>query len=241
MMHHARRRRGQAACVALAFAVLPALGAPATAQAGKTAYPAMAAIERYRSENMAEEIAFARSAAPASVSAGAEILTLGAKGYEVAVKGGNGFTCLVERAWANDFDNGEFWNPNVRAPFCYNAAGARSVLPTYLERTKWVLAGASIEEMAKRTKAALADKRMRPPEPGAMCYMMSKDGYLGDEAGHWHPHLMFFVPKAAPEQWGANLPGSPVTGGASEIEPLSVFRSFVPNWSDGSPAPMGAM
>ena len=48
------------------------------------------------------------------------------------------------------------------------------------------------------------------PEPGAMSYMMSKDGYLNDEVGHWHPHLMFHIPKTDSASWGANLPASPV-------------------------------
>ena len=27
---------------------------------------------------------------------------------------------------------------------------------------------------------------------------------------HWHPHLMFHIPKTDAATWGANLPGSPV-------------------------------
>lgn len=30
---------------------------------------------------------------------------------------------------------------------------------------------------------------------GAMAYMLSKDGYLGDDVkGPWHPHVMVFMP-----------------------------------------------
>jgi len=45
------------------------------------------------------EIALARSAAPASISDGAEVMVLGRVGYTTAAKGGNGFLCLVERSW----------------------------------------------------------------------------------------------------------------------------------------------
>lgn len=65
-------------------------------------YPTMAAIELYRAPSRDAEIALARSAAPPSLSDDAEILVFGAKGYETAVPGKNGFTCLVERSWGAD-------------------------------------------------------------------------------------------------------------------------------------------
>jgi hypothetical protein len=206
------------------------------AEGAEPAYPNMAPLELYRSESKEDEIAFARSAAPPSIANDAEILTLGAHGYDVAVKGKNGFVCIVERAWANDFDNADFWNPKVRAPNCFNAAASRSVLPTYLKRTEWALAGASKAEMIDRTKAALAAKQIKEPEPGAMCYMMSKRGYLGDDVGgHWHPHLMFFLPRTSPSTWGANSKGSPLLASTGALEPVTVFFLPVSSWSDGAP------
>ena len=59
--------------LALAITVLD----PTRAEADKIAYPNMAPVEQYRSANQADEIALARSAAPASISDNAEILTLG--------------------------------------------------------------------------------------------------------------------------------------------------------------------
>ena len=84
-------------CAAAVF--LGAIG-PAGADDAKPLYPAMAQIEQYRMASASEEIALARSAAPASISGEAEVLTLGDKGYETAVTGKNGFICLVERSWA---------------------------------------------------------------------------------------------------------------------------------------------
>lgn len=200
-------------------------------------YPQMAPIERYRSPSLEAEIALARSAAPPSISNDAEILTLGHKGYETAVKGRNGFVCIVERAWANEFGDAGFWNPKLRGPICFNPASARSVLPTYLERTRRVLAGMNPAEMAVREKADVAAGRIRPPEIGSMCFMMSKDGYLGDEAGGpWHPHLMYFLPPTDPAQWGADRPGSPVLAAPSATDPVITFMVPVAHWSDGSPA-----
>ena len=70
-----------------------------------------------------------------------------------------------------------------------------------------------------------------------MSYMMSKDGYLGDGVGHWHPHLMFHIPKTDAASWGANLPGSPVVLDTRQIpEPQTMFMVPVGEWSDGTPA-----
>ena len=112
-------------------------GGLATAQEMKPApYPAMAPVEQYRIADQPDEIALARSAAPPSISADAEVLVLGKQGYETAVRGRNGFVCFVERSWAASFEDAEFWNPKLRAPNCFNPPAVRSVLPQYLTRTE---------------------------------------------------------------------------------------------------------
>jgi hypothetical protein len=201
-------------------------------------YPAMAPIEQYREKSAVDEIALARSAAPPSISADAEVLVLGSRGYEVAVQGKNGFVCFVERSWAAGFDDPEFWNPRSRSPNCFNAPAARTELPQYVKRTEWVLAGVSKQEMVDRTRSAVADHSFLAPEPGSLSFMMSKSGYLGDEAGGpWHPHVMFFIPHGQAAVWGASLKGSPVIGKeGSEIESTVLFVP-VRRWSDGSPGP----
>jgi hypothetical protein len=203
------------------------------AQSAKAPYPAMAPVEQYRMAS-AEEVALARSAANEAVSRDAEVLVLGSHGYEMAVKGTNGFVCMVERAWANDFDNAEFWNPKLCAPHCFNAAAPPSVLPAYLERTKLVLSGLTKEQVEERMKAAVAKKVFGAPEPGSMCYMMSKQGYLNDAADHWHPHVMFFLPPTDAASWGANLKGSPVFAAVGAPEPVTIFMVPVTRWSDGT-------
>lgn len=210
----------------------------ACAQPAKSPYPTMAPLEQYLARSPAEEIALARSAAPASISADADVLVLGARGYETAVKGKNGFVCFVERSWANHLDSDEFWNPRTRSPNCFNAPAARTVLPPYLKRTEWVLARVSKQELVVRTKAALASKEFADPEPGSLSYMMSSQGHLNDTDGHWHPHVMFFVPGSAAAGWGANLPGSPILAQeADDTDPVTVFMIPVRRWSDGTPGP----
>jgi hypothetical protein len=221
---------------ALAF-LLSAVAGGAADQA-KSSYPAMAPLATYQMSTAAEEIALARSAAPPSISGQAEVMTLGARGYETAVKGNNGFVCMVWRSWAADFGDPEFWNPKLRAPICLNPAAVRTVLPDFLERTTWVLAGISKPEMLARTKAAIAGHAFVAPEPGALGFMMSKQGYLSDAGGHWHPHLMFFVARTDPGAWGANLTGSPIIAAQSDPQPVTTFLTQVTAWSDGTPAVM---
>src|ERR1700759_5074717 len=102
-----------------ALALTLALCAP-LAGAKAATYPAMAPVAQYMIPDREAEIALARTAAPPSISGDATIMVHGPKGYETAVKGKNGFTCLVERAWMSAFDDAEFWNPKNRSPICYN-------------------------------------------------------------------------------------------------------------------------
>jgi hypothetical protein len=218
------------------FALVVVLGAAgqAHAQDAKTPYPAMAPLDQYLIADPNAEIALARSAAPESISHDAEVMVLGRHGYEIAVKGTNGFVCLVERGWTAPIDDPNFWNPKLRGPLCLNAAAARTYLPFTIKKTEWVLAGQSKTQMFDNIKAALDKKELPMQEPGAMCYMLSKDQYLGDSGRHWHPHLMFFVPRTDAASWGADVPGSPILSGDDPQDSLMIFMVPVGKWSDGT-------
>ena len=124
-----------------ALAVMLPAAWRAPAQEAKSAYPTMAPIDQYLIADRDAEIALARTAAPKSISDDAEVLVLGRDGYTTAVKGGNGFVCLVERAFAASTDFSEYWNPKNRSPICLNAAAARTNLPLVEMKAKLVLAG----------------------------------------------------------------------------------------------------
>jgi hypothetical protein len=207
---------------------------PAQAQTGP--YPVAAPLDQYLIPDQASEIVLARSAAPASISDGAEVLVLGRDGYTTAVKGGNGFVCLVERSWGKSTDDAEFWNPKVRAPHCLNAPAAKTYLPIFLMKTKLVMAAKSKEEIARALKSAWDSNQLPTLEPNAMCYMMSKDQYLQDDGGHWHPHMMWYVSGDAEKSWGANLAGVPAMSGYVPQDRMTVFLVLVNRWSDGTPA-----
>ena len=232
-------RKNKRGVIAIAgVALLVGLGSthPMWAQAAAAPYPAMAPIEQYLMESNAE-VALARTAAPPSIAQSAEVMVLGRTGYTTAVKGSNGFVCVVERSWGAATDEPEFWNPKVRSPICFNAPAARTFLPIFLMKTKLVLAGKSKAEFLQATASALDKKELPALEQGAMCYMLSKQQYLNDRGKSWHPHLMFLIPGDAAESWGANLTGSPVIAANDPEERATIFMVWVGAWSDGSPAP----
>jgi hypothetical protein len=164
-------------------------------------------------------------------------MVLGRGGYTTAAKGTNGFLCGVERSWGAATDDPNFWNPKIRGPICFNPPAAKSFLPIYLMKTKRVLAGKSKAEIVEATRSALDDKELPALEPGAMCYMLSKEQYLSDTGRNWHPHLMFFVAGDAAKSWGADLPGSPVISANDPEERATILMVWVGKWSDGTPGP----
>ena len=234
-------RKGFAAATSLilVFSFVSGVSRQAWAQDAKTQYSSMAPLDQYVMADRDAEIALARSAAPTSISGDATILVFDKSGYQTAVEGKNGFTCLVERAWMSPFDSPEFWNPKMRGPICYNPAAVRTILPYTINRSKLVLTGLSKAQIRENITAAIAKNELPLPDAGAMSYMMSKAGNLGDSVGHWCPHLMFHVPKTDEASWGADLEGSPVLyndDNRDVPEPEIIFMVAVSHWSDGTAA-----
>jgi hypothetical protein len=217
----------------LALLVVLGMVHQAMAQDATTRYPKMAPVDQYFMADREAEIALARSAAPESIARDAEVLVLGHHGFETAVKGKNGFVCIVGRSWTSAADE-DYFDPKVRVPMCVNAAAARSYLLRITKIANLALAGRTLAQVNEAMAAAIARKELPPMEPGAMCYMMGKQGYGGDSAPHWRSHLMFFFSDTDPAVWGANLPGSPVLGIADASEHLTQFVIPTQRWSDGT-------
>ena len=229
-----RKANARAFPVLSIFATIFIFAAP-PGQAQTNAYPAMAPLAAYLMPESAE-IALARSAAPKSISGDAGVMVLGRDSYTTAAKGNNGFLCIVERSWGAATTESFFWNPKIRAPICFNPAAAKSFLPIYLMKTRLVLAGKAKAEIVQAIASALDNKELPPLEPGAMCYMFSKDQYLNDDGKSWHPHLMFFVSGDAAKTWGADMPGSPIIASNDPEERVTIMMVLVDDWSDGTPA-----
>jgi hypothetical protein len=226
---------GRIACFCVALGWLPLAGEIAQAQEAETRYVRIAPIEQYLMDREAE-IALARTAAPSSISAEAEVLVLGRKGYETAVKGKNGFACIVERSWMSPFDDPEFLNPDQRLPLCLNPPAARTHLPFTFKATALALSGMPKDQMFRVLKVAYENKELPLPDPGSMCFMMSKQQYFGRKYGNADPHTMFWFPQADHMSWGAGLPGSPIYIHQDSPDPITTFVISVSQWSDGTSA-----
>lgn len=230
------------------FATLVLMATIRNPQTGmKTKYPKMAPVAEYLM-NRDAEIALARTAAPEAISKDATVLILTGHGYETAIKGTNGFVCMVERGWTSNIDFPEIWNPKIRGADCLNPGAARSILPIIRKLTQMALAGDSEKERIAGIQAAFARKELPPVEPGAMGYMMSKESYLSDIPPVSVSHVMFFLPtRKLDSEWGGLLPYVPLGTTsfwfsdpgheypqAQVLPPLRLMFITVPRWSDGT-------
>jgi hypothetical protein len=218
---------GNVVFVALFGAASSIQARDAKAQDAKSLYPTMAPIAQYRMDRDAE-IAMARTAAPQTISRDATIMVLGQKNFEVAVRGNNGFVCVVGRAFAGPLSNPEFWNPKNRSPICYNPPAARSLMPYAMKQIGMALAGASKAQIADAIRTAVAKKELGVPESGSMAYMMSKEAYLTDQGGHNLAHVMFELPR------DGVLQDDPNSFVSWDPAPVIEFNVPVGHWSDGS-------
>ena len=92
-------RKNHVRIITLAFAMLillPGAGGQAVAQAAKAAYPAMAPLDQYLISDEQSEIALAHSAAPSSISDGAEVMVLEREGYKTEFRSGQLSTSYEE-------------------------------------------------------------------------------------------------------------------------------------------------
>ena len=218
--------------------LLGAMALPFVARAATSeGLPTMGPIAAYLMPDRQAEIALARTAAAPSTAANAEVLVLTSHGFETAVKGTNGFVCVVERSWAAPFNDTEFWNPKERGPDCYNPPAARTEIPQLLQEAQWATAGLTRQQMEERTNAAFADHTFKPPEPGAFGFMLSKQGHLNHAHGPWYPHMMFFIPRDQVASWGPNVDNSPTQSVDRGPYLSTLIMVPVRTWSDGSPAP----
>ena len=146
------------------------------------------------------EIALAKSAAPDYVSDHATIKVFTTSGFQTAHEGDNGFVCIVMRG----FTGAPMFTPvpvrayinydsKTRAPICLDGLASRTILPYYELRTKLGLEGKNAEQIAEGVQAAYAKGEIPKRPEVCFAYMWSADQVLGP-AGHWHPHLMVYLP-----------------------------------------------
>ena len=103
-----KRNVGSIAAMNIVATVMFLTAWHANAQNAKATYGSMASTDQYLMEDRGSEIAMAKSAVPESLSRDAEVFVLGRKGYETAIKGKNGFVCIVARSWTAPIDDPDF-------------------------------------------------------------------------------------------------------------------------------------
>lgn len=184
----------------------------------------------------AQEIALARSAAPAEVSANATVYVLERDGFVEAERGTNGVTCLVDRSG----------HPEALEPHCYDAEASRTIVPIRLAEGELRAQGRSKEEIAVAIEEGIGSGRFALPSRAAMSYMMSSAQILyndeGRRVGAWRPHLMIYMPYVKPEDLGVSKSGSG-SGGAPTVAdaggPLASVVIVVPEFVDPQPTANG--
>lgn len=193
--------------IALALGVAsvtpPVPTAAQSSDAGSAELPPILPIER--------EIALARSAAPSEISKDATILRLvRGSGFEVAVEGTNGVTCLVGRSW-----------PEAIEPHCFDPEGSRTILQIHMREAELKERGWTLERIRADVAEGLRTGRFLPPSRPAVTWMMSAAQVLyndeGRYVGAWKPHLMIYHPWLRPEDLG--MSGAPPTDGPLVVDP----------------------
>ena len=184
------------------------------ATAAETQAPKYPPTEQYLM-HQADEIALAKTAAPTNISDRATIKVLTKSGYEVAQQGDNGSVCMVMRGFsAPTYSPVQFRNlvydATVLAPICFTPAAVRTAMPYYELRTKLALQGKSPDEIAAGVEAAYAKGELPKRNEVSFAYMWSARQNLASGVGHWHPHMMIFVPDYDNSMLGGNPFGSPL-------------------------------
>lgn len=133
------------------------------------------------------EIELALSAAPKHLRDQAAVWVLENTGYTTAKAGTNAFTCVVSRRGGDLF------------PVCWDAEGARSLLPLDVEDAKLRLEGKSGAEIETLVADRFKSGEYHPPSRAGVAYMLSPMRYRIDEHGAVtrtasNPHLMFYGP-----------------------------------------------
>src|SRR4051812_4828480 len=133
------------------------------------------------------EIELALSAAPPHLRDAATVWVLDTGGYVKARDGRNAFSCIVSRRGGDLF------------PVCWDAEGARALMPIDLADGTLRLGGASNADIERTIAAGFKDGRYRAPATAGLAYMLSPLRYKIDESGavtrsNPNPHVMFYGP-----------------------------------------------
>lgn len=147
----------------------------------------------------AEEIALARSGAPASVADSASIFVFTDSGFVLAERGTNGAACYVSRSW-----------PSSIEPHCFDAEGAASIMRIHMREVELLHRGLTPKDAEREIAPDIMSGKLRLPARPAISWMFSAEQKLisdsGQPAGRWRPHIMIYYPYLAAMPGGDGAP-----------------------------------
>ena len=174
----------------------------------------------------ADEIRYAKSAAPAEISKNAKVWVLENGHYVVAEHGTSGIACVVARNAPTSFE-----------PQCGDAEADATVLAIYRFRTEQRIAGKTQDEIKAEVDSGMASGRFRSPRRPALVYMASSSQVLSDPTGkvrsRFMPHLMVFYPFMKNSWMGIVASKSvDIPGILQEGTPMSAVLVVTRDWVD---------
>ena len=179
----------------------------------------------------ADEIRYAKSAAPAEISKDAKVWVLENGHYVVAEQGTSGIACVVARNSPTSFE-----------PQCGDGEADATVLAIYRFRTEQRIAGKTRDEIKAEVDSGMASGRFRSPRRPALVYMNSSSQVLTDSKGtvrsRFMPHLMIYYPFMKKSSMGIVASKSmDVPGVVQEDTPMSALIVVTRDWVDPNTAP----
>jgi len=144
------------------------------------------------------EMSLALSAAPDYLQPAASVYLLTENGYELAREGSNAFTCIVNRD-----------DPRVLKPTCFDAEGARTVVPTIRYFGSRMLAGAPVGTIRAEVKKKFERGELQSQATPGVAYMLSRYNRpvnrATGELGFFPPHVMFHAPNLTNKDIGHDM------------------------------------
>ena len=178
----------------------------------------------------ADEIRFARSAAPEDISKGAKVWVLEGGRYVVAEQGSGAVACMVLRSTATSFE-----------PQCGDMEADETVLAIQRFRTEQRIAGKTPDAIKSEVDDCLASGKFRSPKRPALVYMLSSSQVLVDARGNasrFMPHLMVFYPFMKNSAMGLTASKSmDIPGVVQEGTPMSALIVIARDWVDPAKIP----
>ncbi len=175
---------------------LDKLAAAVVLAAGIATTPAIG--DEVRKHSIACEEALALSALPARLREQASVYSLTDDGFRMTRKKDGPFTCIVERNHAD-----------AMIPQCVDAAGADTIIPGIMQKSRWSLSGMSVAERRAKFTELAEKEELLPPARSGISYMMSNFNYVWN-ANNEHlmrvpPHVMFYAPGVSNEDVGGSF------------------------------------